>query len=380
MEDPRLYRLAKVLVDYSTEVRAGDLVRIAGSFITRPLMAAVYRAVLEAGGHPIPEVTFEDAGWLLLEHGTEDQLRFEDPVQLYTIERVDVSIGLLGSENTKALSPYDPKKQALLTQAAKRRLNRLMERAAQGQLRWVVTQFPCPAAAQDAYMSLSAYERFVFRAGMLHLEDPVAFWRGLSEQQERLVDFLSKVKELRFVTPQGTDLRLNVEGRRWISCSGKNNFPDGEVFTGPVEDATEGMVVVSFPAVYQGREVDGIRLRFRAGRVIEASAAREEAFLISMLDQDQGARVVGEIAFGTNYGITHYTRNTLFDEKIGGTFHFALGAAYPETGGKNVSGLHWDLVVDLRKGGEVYADGRLILRDGRFLDPSWPQPTDGWPT
>ncbi len=377
MEDPRLYRLAKVLVDYSTEVRAGDLVRIAGSFITRPLMAAVYRAVLEAGGHPIPEVSFEDAGWLLLEYGTEDQLRFEDPVQLYTIERVDVSIGLLGSENTKALSPYDPRKQALLTQATKRRLNRLMERAAQGQLRWVVTQFPCPAAAQDAYMSLSAYERFVFQAGMLHLEDPVAFWRRVSEQQERMVEFLSKVKELRFVTPQGTDLRVGVEGRRWISCSGKNNFPDGEVFTGPVEDATEGTVVISFPAVYQGREVDGIRLRFRRGRVVEASAAREEAFLISMLDQDEGARVLGELALGTNYGISHYTRNTLFDEKIGGTFHLALGAAYPETGGKNVSGLHWDLVVDLRKGGEVYADGRLILRDGRFLDPSWPQPTDG---
>jgi len=376
MEDPRFYRLAKVLVEYSTEVRQGDLVRIAGSWVTRPLMAAVYRAVLEAGGHPIPEVTFEDAGWLLLEHGTEEQLRFEDPVQLYTIERVDVSIGLLGSENTKVLSPYDPRKQALLTQAAKRRLSRLMERASQGQLRWVVTQFPCPASAQDAYMSLSAYERFVFRAGMLHLEDPVSFWRQLSQQQERMVEFLSEVKEMRFVTPQGTDLRLGVEGRRWISCSGKLNFPDGEVFTGPIEDATEGTAVVSFPAVYQGREVDGIRLVFRGGRVVDASATREEAFLFSMLDQDEGARVVGEMALGTNYGITQYTRNTLFDEKIGGTFHIALGAAYPESGGKNVSGLHWDLVVDLRQGGEVYADGRLILRDGRFVDPSWPQPTD----
>lgn len=376
MEDPRLRKLAKVLVDYSTAVKPGDVVRIAGSFITRPLMTAVYQAVLEAGGHPITEVIFEDAAWLKLEFANEEQLRFEDPVALYMIERVDVSISLLGSENTKALSTYEPSRQALLTQAAKRRLNRLMERAAKGELRWVLTQFPCPSAAQDAHMSLAAYERFVFAAGMLHLEDPVSFWRTLSEQQERMVEFLSRVQELRFTSPQGTDLRVVVTGRRWINCDGKENFPDGEVFTAPLEDGTEGTLVVSFPAVYQGREVDGIRLKFRDGRVVEASASRGEPFLHAMLDQDDGARIPGEIALGTNYGIRQYTQNTLFDEKIGGTFHLALGASYPETGGTNKSGLHWDLVCDLRQGGEIYADGQLIARDGRFLHPSWPQPPD----
>ncbi len=374
MEDPRLYKLAKVLVDYSTAVRPGEEVRIAGSFVARPLMVAVYRAVLEAGAHPLADVFFEDGAWLKLEYAGDDQLRFEDPISLYMIERINVSITLLGSENTRALSTYDPAKQALLNKATERRFRRLLERAARGELRWVVTQFPCPAAAQDAHMSLNAYERFVFSAGMLHLDDPIAFWRRLSEQQERMVDFLSRVQELRFVTPQGTDLRVMVTNRRWINCDGKENFPDGEVFTGPVEEATEGTFVASFPAIHQGRQVDGIRLRFRDGRVVEASATRGEAFLHAMLDQDEGARFVGEIALGTNYGVRQYTQNTLFDEKIGGTFHLALGAAYPETGATNKSALHWDLVCDLREGGQVYADGQLIAHNGRFLHPSWPQP------
>jgi aminopeptidase len=167
---------------------------------------------------------------------------------------------------------------------------------------------------------------------------------------------------------------VRTEGRTWINCDGHENFPDGEVFTGPVEDSTEGFVCYSFPAVHGGREVDGIRLQFRAGRVVDATAAKGEDFLHAMLDQDAGARVLGEIALGTNYAVRHYTRNTLFDEKIGGTFHAALGTAYPETGGTNQSGLHWDMVCDLRPGGKVFVDGQLISESGRFLDAAWPQP------
>jgi aminopeptidase len=374
MEDPRYKKLARVLVDYCTEVQPGDVVLIEGSPVTRPLMAAIYRAVLEAGGHPTVYMIFEDASWLKLEYGDGLQLRFEDPVARYIVDNVDVSITLLGSENTKSLSSYDPAKQALLIGAEKRRLIRLMQRAAIGKLRWVVTQFPCPAAAQDAHMSLSEYERFVFGAGMLQLRDPLVFWRKLQAQQERMVEFLQGVEELRFVTPQGTDLRVGVAGRRWVNCCGKVNFPDGEVFTGPLEDVTEGTLVMSFPAVYQGREVEGIRLHFRQGRVTEARAMRNESFLLEMLNQDKGARVAGEIGLGTNYAITQYTRNTLFDEKMGGTFHLALGASYPETGGTNESGLHWDLVVDLRQGGKIYADGTLIQQNGVFLKRGWPQP------
>ncbi len=374
MEDPRLRKLADVLVRYSVKVQPGDLVRVVGCPVTRPLLVAVYRAVLAAGGHPQVDMTPDECRQLLLEEGTEEQLRFEDPVEMYAVEQIDVAVKVWGEDNTKALTGIDPNRQAILSQAAKRRVARFLQRAAKGQLRWVGTQFPCHSAAQDAHMSLAEYERFVLAAGLLHLDDPIAAWKRISEQQQRMVDVLNRAREIRFVTPQGTDLRVGVEGRRWINCDGHENFPDGEVFTGPLEDATDGVFCPSFPAVHGGREVEGIRLRFSAGRVVEASATKGESFLLAMLDQDEGARTLGEIALGTNYSITQFTRNTLFDEKIGGTFHAALGAAFPETGAKNQSGLHWDMVCDLREGGQVFVDGQLVAENGRFLPENWPRP------
>ena len=223
-------------------------------------------------------------------------------------------------------------------------------------------------------MSLAQYEDFVFKAGLLHLDDPAKAWKEISERQQRLVDYLTGKKELRFVAPNGTDLSLCIDGRTWLNCDGHENFPDGEVFTGPVEDATQGTVCYSFPAVHGGREVHDIRFEFRDGKVVDASASKGEDFLMAMLDQDPGARVLGEIAIGTNYSITDYSKNTLFDEKIGGTFHAAVGASYPESGGKNESGLHWDMVCDLREGGKIFVDGELVSENGRFLNDTWPQP------
>jgi aminopeptidase len=374
MHDPRLEKLAEVLVGYSTAVRPNDLVRLSGPPVGRPLLDALYRAVLKAGGHPRLEIVPDECAEIKLDLANEEQLRYEDPISLYTVEQINVSISLWGQDNTKALSGTDPRRQAIVSQARRRQLHRFLERAATGQLRWVGSQFPCHAAAQDAQMSLDAYERFVFGAGLLDRADPAAAWREISRRQQLVADHLNRSQEIRFTTPQGTDLTLGVAGRKWINCDGHENFPDGEVFTGPVEDATEGIVCYSFPAVHGGREVDGIRLRFKAGRVVDASAARGEEFLMAMLDQDAGARALGEIALGTNYSVGQYTKNTLFDEKIGGTFHAALGAAYPETGATNESGLHWDMVCDLRQGGKVLVDGKLISENGRFLDPAWPQP------
>jgi len=374
MQDPRLDKLADVLVNYSTAIQPDDLVRLAGPPVARPLVVALYRAVLKAGAHPHVVMAPDECDEIKLELASEGQLRYEDPLDLFTVERIDVAIRVRGDDNTKALSGSDPRRQAILNQARKRHMARFLERAGKEELRWVTTQFPCHAAAQDAQMSLAAYERFVFEAGLLDRDDPAAAWRQISQRQQHLVDYLNGAKEIRFTTPQGTDLRLGVEGRKWINCDGKANFPDGEVFTAPVEDATEGVVAYSFPAVHGGREVDGIRLEFQEGRVVDAAAARGEEFLLAMLDQDQGARRLGEIALGTNYSVRQHTRNTLFDEKIGGTFHAALGSAYPETGGTTQSGLHWDMVCDLRQGGSVYVDGKLISQDGRFLDPAWPQP------
>jgi len=254
-------------------------------------------------------------------------------------------------------------------------MKRFLERFAAGELRWVGTLYPTPASAQDAEMSLRAYEKFVFEAGLLHLPDPAAAWQQIFKRQELVREFLQGRKEVRFRTPaadghDGTDLRVSVDGGTWINCSGKENFPDGEVFCGP--QGADGHVNYTYPAVYNGREVEGVRLVFKGGRVVDASAKKNEAFLIEMLDQDEGARNMGEIAIGTNYAIRSFTRNTLFDEKIGGTFHAAVGAGYPESGSTNESGLHWDMVCDLRRGGTVEADGEVFHRDGRFLREGWP--------
>ncbi len=374
MPDPRLEKLADVLVSYSTAVKPGELVRINGSTIAQPLAVAIYRAVIKAGGHPHVRLVPDECAEIKLDLACEAQLLYEDPLELEAVDRCDVSIGIWAQENTKALSGTDPKRQAMVSQGRKSYVNRFLQRASEGSLRWTGTQFPCHSSAQDAQMSLAAYEEFVFSAGKLAFSEPAAEWRTTSQQQQRVVEYLNGVREVRFTTPGGTDLTVGVEGRTWINCDGHENFPDGEVFTGPIEDATRGVVYYSFPAVHGGRECDGIRLEFRDGRVVDASAQRGEEFLIAMLDQDAGARVLGEIALGTNYSVQQYTKNTLFDEKIGGTFHAAVGAAYPETGGKNESGLHWDMVCDLRTGGQILADGEVISINGRFVDATWPQP------
>jgi aminopeptidase len=222
-------------------------------------------------------------------------------------------------------------------------------------------------------MSLTEYEDFVFGAGLLDHPDPAAAWRKMSERQQRLVDYLDGKRDYRVVAANGTDIRMSVAGRKWINCDGHENFPDGEVFTGPVLDSVNGTVVYSFPAVHLGREVSDVRLTFRNGKVVDASASKGEDFLIKMLDMDDGARFLGECAIGTNFGITRYTRNTLFDEKIGGTVHFAVGAGYPETGNTNQSGLHWDMVCDLRPGGYIEIDGVKINENGKFTRDEWPR-------
>ncbi len=380
MHDPRLEKLARVLVQYSTGVKKDDVVQIRGSSVAEPLVVELVKAVVRAGGHPLIRMTPEGLAELMCRHASDRQLAYVSPLAKRETSSIDVSIGIWGESNTKSMSNVDPRKQQLMSKARKPIMDLFMKRAAlkgPQRLRWTGTQYPCLAAAQDAEMSLGEYEDFVYGAGFLHLPNPAAAWKKVHLAQQRLTELLDKAREVRFVARGGTDLRVGVKGRKWINCSGHENFPDGEVFTGPIEDATEGEVHYTFPAVYGGREVQDVVLKFQGGRVVDARAGKNEAFLFSMMDQDKGGRVLGEIALGTNYGIKRFTRNTLFDEKIGGTFHAALGAAYPETGGKNNSGLHWDMVCDLRRGGLVEVDGKVILKNGRFLNRRFPQPTRG---
>jgi aminopeptidase len=241
-----------------------------------------------------------------------------------------------------------------------------MRRSADGSLRWTGTQYPTQAAAQDAGMSLRQYEDFVYGAGLLADPDPVAAWNALGARQQRIADWLRE-KEMVHITGPGIDLRVGIAGRTWLNDQGKRNFPGGEIYTGPIEDLTEGTIEFNTPGFYLGREVAGVKLRFERGRVVDACASAGEPFLIKVLDMDPGARVLGEFAFGLNRGIQMLTKNVLFDEKIGGTIHMALGRAYPESGGTNISAVHWDMVYDLREGAEVTVDGQPFSRAGEIL-------------
>jgi aminopeptidase len=367
-------------VNYSTAIKPGQLVRLTGDPVAMPLLEALYEKLILAGAHVLPRINPGVFGELFYEHASEDQLKYVPKLLEDEVACIDASIGIWAETNTKALTNADTKKQGMASTARRGLWKTFMTRAAEGQLRWVGTQYPTDASAQDAEMSLREYENFVFKAGHLDKPDPVAAWMEVARKQQIMTDYLNADrKHIHFQAAGGTDLHVNIEGMRWINCCGRENFPDGEVFTGPNLDAPDGgvngVVKYSFPAVHHGVEVDGIELTFEKGVVVDAKATKNEKFLIDMLDQDPGARRYGEVAIGTNYEITRYTKNTLFDEKIGGTFHAAVGAGYPETGNTNESGLHWDMVCDIRPeagGGTITVDGEVISRDGRFTFEGWP--------
>lgn len=364
--DPRIEKLAKVLVHYSLRVKPDDLFRISGPALATPLMAAVYQEGLAAGAHPFVRVSLEGLEELYLKGASDAQLRFVSEIHRLETERVTASLGIWGEWNTRELTGVDPRRIAVRREATREVNQRFMERAAANELRWCGTQYPTNAEAQDAEMSLAEYEDFVYGAGLLDRDDPVAAWEQVRKEQDHIATFLGSRKKLAVRGPD-IDIELSVAGRTWINAAGESNFPDGEVFTGPVEDSANGRVRFTFPAIFDGREVDGVELLFENGKVVQARAAKGQEFLHAMLETDSGARYLGEFAFGTNYNIKRFTRNVLFDEKIGGTLHMALGIGYPETGSKNTSGLHWDMICDLRNGAEVVADGAVIYRDGQFI-------------
>jgi aminopeptidase len=367
MSDSRHERFADVLVGYSAAVQPGDLVTLESTTLAAPIIRELFRAVLRAGAHPLPRIALEGLTENLLKHGNPDQLAWENPARADDIETVDVRIVLEAAANTKRFSNIPLERHAQHERSNERLRNRYLERAAAGELRWVLTAFPTAAAAQDAAMSIAEYEDFVYGAAFVDDPDPVGRWREFAERIERVADFLAEKRELRIVA-DGTDLTLVTAGRKWIPAKGRENLPDGEVFTAPLETSVDGEIRFTYPAVFNAREVDDVRLRFEAGEVVSAEAARGAGFLREMIGLDDGARRVGEVAFGLNDGVRMFTKNILFDEKIGGTIHLALGTAYPESGGLNRSALHWDMICDLRSGSEVYADGELVYRDGKFLN------------
>ncbi|MGE5407447.1 MAG: aminopeptidase [Syntrophothermus sp.] len=364
--DPRTKALARILVGYSTGVKEGDVVSIDGETAAAPLLLAVYEEVLQAGGHPVMNVALDGQIAAYFKHASDLQLEWISPFAEWVADNVDVRIAIGASTNTRELSGVAPERQTLRQSATGDLMRRAMKRAAEGTLRWCYTLFPTSAYASEAEMSLSDYEDFYYAACLADSEDPVAAWKRASAETVRLAEWIEGHEEVRVVGP-GTDIRLGIAGRKFIPCDGRHNMPDGEFFTGPVEDSVEGEVSFHLPAVIGGREVSGVRLRFEAGRIVEASAERGEEYLLKLLDTDAGARTLGELGIGTNYGIDRGTREVLLDEKLGGTVHLAVGASYPESGGVNESAVHTDLVCDLRLGGRIEVDGVVMQEDGRFV-------------
>ena len=364
LEDPRIARMAKVLVEYSLGVQPGWVVTVSATTAAMPLVQAVYKQVLLAGAHPYVLLETPGTRDLLLKIGTDEQLSRVDPYKLIMLEKSDAVLDILSEENTRAANNVDPARQAL-TQKARAALGALaMARITQNQPR-CLTLFPTHAYAQDAEMSLSEFEDFVFHACLLDTEeDPADRWRQVSREQQRIVDWLAGKKEVHIEAP-GTDLTMSIDGRNFVNSDGKRNFPSGEVFTSPIEDTVKGHITFTYPASYNGRSVQGVKLSFVKGKVVQFTAQQGEDYLSAMLDMDEGARKLGEFAIGTNPGVTRITRNTLFDEKIAGTIHCALGNAYPNAGGTNKSAIHWDMVTDMRSG-RILVDGETLYENGQF--------------
>lgn len=366
MSDVRRRKLAGLLVNYSTAVQPGDWVGILGDFNSLPILRDVYEAVVAAGGHPSLFIEDSQMQRYFLRQASDEQMDWIDPaIQRFT-EQADVYIRVGAPDNTRAMSNIDARRIRQQRASQSLILQTRLERAARGEFRWVGALYPTQASAQEANMSLEEYEDFVYGACFCDADDPAAEWRKLSEMQQQKVDYLAGKRQ---ITLRGThiDLALSIEGRTFVNSDGKRNMPSGEIFTGPVEDSVNGWVRFSYPAIVGGRAVSGIELRFENGRVTDASAEAHEDLLLAQLDTDAGARYLGEFAIGTNFGIDRFTGMILYDEKIGGTAHMALGMGYPETGSVNKSAVHWDMICDMRQDSEIRIDGELFYKDGAFV-------------
>ena len=359
MTDLRIQNLARILVRYSIEARKGQTVGVRSSTAGEPLVTAVAEELLRAGAFPALRMAPDGYEELLFRRGKPVHFDTIPPFDKAYARTVDSTIVIRAETNTRALSSVSPKRQMQLGRTMKPVWDTLRSKP------WVITVFPTAAYAQDAEMSLTEYEHFVFGATFADADRPVGAWRRLHRRQQRLIDKLQGADRIRIVSDD-TDLTLSVKGRTFINSDGHRNMPSGEIFTSPVETSADGYIRYNFPVCRSGREITGIRLVFRKGVVVEATAEKNQAFLRAALDTDKGARRLGELGIGANTGIQRFTRHILFDEKIGGSVHLAVGQSFTEAGGRNRSALHWDMIKDLRQGGAIYVDGKLFQKDGRF--------------
>ena len=356
MTDPRIVKQAEVLVDYSLKVKKGERILILSDILGYPLVKELYRLLVRRGAsqvrlhfdsYELDEIFFKEA--------EKKTLMSFPKIAMDEIRQIDCWIGIRCEANTRGLSAVDPLKISQRARVVRPIIDWRVDKT-----RWVITNFPVDSQAQEADMPLTAYEDFVFSA----INE--VNWKSLKKSQEKLRKIMDKTNKVRIVG-KNTDLTLTIKGRKAVNAYGENNMPDGEVFTSVVETSSEGFITFTYPAIHMGREFHDVRLEFKKGRVVKATASKGEKDLNKILDMDRGARVIGELGIGNNFKITRFSKDGLFDEKIGGTIHIALGKGYRETLSKNVSVLHWDMICDLRDAGELWFDKKLVQKNGKWL-------------
>jgi aminopeptidase len=361
--DPRVTKLASVLINYSLAIQPGEQLDLFASYQSEELAIATYREALKAGAHVLFRTAFPDAREVFFKTASDEQLEFVPPYMKLIVETFDASLAIEGVANTRSLSGVDPSRIVRNRKAFAPLWQIEDQRVMRNEFRWCLTVFPTQAAAQEGDMSLTEFQDFVYAAGKLNEADPVSAWQAEAARQQVLVDWLAGRSQVK-LQGRDIDLKLSIKDRKFIPCAGKVNFPDGEIFTGPVEDSVEGWVRFKYPAIFSGREVNDVELWFENGKVVRETATKNQDFLTATLNTDQGARYLGEWGIGTNYDIPKFCKNMLFDEKLGGTIHLAVGNSYLESGGQNQSGLHWDMLCDMSES-EIHVDGDLFYKDGR---------------
>ena len=363
MSDPRVKKLAKIMVNYSLKIKPGQLVHLQTSPLADEFNLAFIEEVTRAGGNIFNSNAIPGATEVYLKHASNKQLDFVNPIHKFIVEKFDARMVVQADSNTRELAGVDPKKSARSRKAGAPLFKTMLHRMERKQFAWCLTVYPTNAMAQEANMSLHDYREFVYEAGMLNAKDPVALWKKEEERQKKLTKWLNGKNNV-VLKGDDIDLTLSIKGRKFITSAGDANFPDGEIFTSPVENSVNGWVRFKYPALFGGQEVENIELWFENGRVVKEKAARNQELLTAQLNTDKGARTLGEWGIGTNYNIKKFSKNMLFDEKLGGTIHLAMGLGFGEAGGKNTSGLHWDMLCDMAKS-EIVVDGKLFYKNGK---------------
>ncbi len=358
-------KYANLLVNYCLELKPKDRVFIQSSLLAESLVREVYREAIKVGAHPEVSLDFRERNRIFMEYANEDQLRHVSPVTNFIINNFEASLYIRAPYNLKEEGSIDPEKRKIRSQATHGLNQVFSKRTAKGSLTRSLCQYPTNASAQEAGMSLEEYQQFVFKACHLYADDPAGEWLKIRKEQQRIVDYLNGCKKINYKSNK-TDITFSVDGRTWINSDGRVNMPSGEVFTGPVEESVEGVVHFDYPSIYLGKEVKGVTFEVKGGEIKKWTAEIGQEVLDQVMSL-KGARYFGEAAIGTNYNIQRPTKNILFDEKIGGSIHMAVGQSYIQTGGKNQSVIHWDLISDMKDGGRIEADDELIYEDGKFI-------------